>query len=49
MRIRCKPWARPELETCSFFIPEPQNYKNHWQEVFKNNKPIYLEFAHGKY
>ena len=48
MRIRCKPWARPELETSHFFIADPQNYKNHWQEVFQNNKPIYLELGCGK-
>lgn len=48
MRIRCKPWARPELESSRFFIAEPQNYKNHWQEVFANNKPIYLELGCGK-
>ncbi|MDE6707011.1 MAG: tRNA (guanosine(46)-N7)-methyltransferase TrmB [Oscillospiraceae bacterium] len=48
MRIRCKPWARPELEASHFFIADPQNYKNHWQEVFQNNKPIYLELGCGK-
>lgn len=48
MRIRCKPWARPELEASNFFIAKPQNYKNHWQEVFANDKPIYLELGCGK-
>lgn len=48
MRIRCKPWARPELEASNLFIAEPQNYKNHWQEVFANDKPIYLELGCGK-
>jgi tRNA (guanine-N7-)-methyltransferase len=48
MRIRCKPWARPELEASSFFIADPKNYKNHWQEVFQNQKPIYLELGCGK-
>ncbi|MDE6005126.1 MAG: tRNA (guanosine(46)-N7)-methyltransferase TrmB [Oscillospiraceae bacterium] len=48
MRIRCKPWARPELEASNFFIAEPQNYKNHWQKIFQNNKPIYLELGCGK-
>ncbi|MDE6729599.1 MAG: tRNA (guanosine(46)-N7)-methyltransferase TrmB [Oscillospiraceae bacterium] len=48
MRIRCKPWARPELEQSRFFISEPKNYKNHWQEVFANSKPIYLELGCGK-
>ncbi|MDE5755174.1 MAG: tRNA (guanosine(46)-N7)-methyltransferase TrmB [Oscillospiraceae bacterium] len=48
MRIRCKPWARPELEASSFFIPDPKNYKNQWQTVFANQKPIYLELGCGK-
>jgi len=48
MRIRCKPWARPELEASSFFIAEPKRYKNHWADVFQNQKPIYLELGCGK-
>ena len=48
MRIRCKPWARPELEASSFFIADPKNHKNHWNEVFRNQKPIYLELGCGK-
>ena len=48
MRIRCKPWARPELEASSFFISDPKNYKNQWQTVFANQKPIYLELGCGK-
>ncbi len=48
MRIRCKPWARPELEACSFFVTSPEQYKNHWQDVFHNQKPIFLELGCGK-
>ena len=48
MRIRCKPWARPELDACPFFIGEPKNYRNHWNAVFGNGKPIYLELGCGK-
>ncbi|MBE6876360.1 MAG: tRNA (guanosine(46)-N7)-methyltransferase TrmB [Ruminococcus sp.] len=48
MRIRCKPWARPELEASSFFIADPKHHKNHWNEVFQNQKPIYLELGCGK-
>lgn len=48
MRIRCKPWARPELESCPFFVSEPRENKNHWADVFKNEKPIYLELGCGK-
>lgn len=48
MRIRCKPWARPELEAWPFFISDPKAHQNHWQEVFGNDKPIWLELGCGK-
>lgn len=48
MRIRCKPWARPELEASPFFIAEPAAHRGHWDEVFGNGKPIYLELGCGK-
>ena len=48
MRIRCKPWARPELEACPFFVSDPKSLKNQWQSVFGNDKPIYLELGCGK-
>lgn len=48
MRIRCKPWARPELEKSDFFIPEPDNMRGKWQETFKKEQPIWLEVGCGK-
>lgn len=48
MRLRKKPWARPELESCDFFIVNPKEYKNKWNELFGNEKPIYLELGCGK-
>lgn len=48
MRIRHKPWAKPELDACHFCIVEPKRYKNHWKEVFQNDKPIFLELGCGK-
>ncbi|MBD7915837.1 tRNA (guanosine(46)-N7)-methyltransferase TrmB [Clostridium sp. Sa3CUN1] len=48
MRLRKKPWARPELEACSFFITNPSNYKGKWREFFNNDNPIYLELGCGK-
>ena len=30
MRMRKKPWARPELEACEFFIQKPSEYKGRW-------------------
>ena len=48
MRLRKKPWARPELEACSFFITNPSDYKGKWRELFNNDNPIYLELGCGK-
>lgn len=48
MRIRCKPWARPELEVCPFFIADPKARRGRWQEEFPNDKPIWLELGCGK-
>ena len=43
MRMRKKPWARPELESCDFFVINPKEYKGKWKDFFGNDKPIYLE------
>ncbi len=49
MRIRYKPWARPELEASKFYIDNPDNYKGKWKNNFNNNKnPIHLELGCGK-
>lgn len=49
MRIRYKPWARPELEASSFYEDNPEEYKGKWKEKFKNKKnPIHLELGCGK-
>ena len=48
MRLRKKPWARPELEASDFFIVNPSEYKGRWRETFNNENPIYLELGCGK-
>ena len=48
MRIRHKPWAKPELEASSFFIKEPDSMKNKWLGCFKKEQPFYLELGCGK-
>lgn len=48
MRIRRKPWAIPELESSSFYIKRPEEYKGKWNNVFKNNNPIHLELGCGR-
>ena len=49
MRIRFKPWARPELEASKFYRDNPEELKNKWIEDFKNKEnPIHLELGCGK-
>lgn len=49
MRIRFKPWARPELEASKFYRDNPEELKNKWIQEFKNKEaPIHLELGCGK-
>ncbi|GAA0125512.1 MULTISPECIES: tRNA (guanosine(46)-N7)-methyltransferase TrmB [Clostridium] len=48
MRMRRKPWARPELESCDFFVTKPSEHKGKWKESFKKVQPLYLELGCGK-
>ena len=49
MRIRFKPWARPELEASAFYRDNPEELKNKWINEFKNKEnPIHLELGCGK-
>ncbi len=48
MRLRRKPWARPELAQCPFYIANPPEMKGKWQELFANNNPMHLELGCGK-
>lgn len=44
MRIRYKPWAKPELEACPFYIANPQEQKGKWNQLFDDS----LELGCGK-
>ncbi len=48
MRIRYKPWARPELEASKFYIDNPQDYKDKWKTLYKNKQPLHVELGCGK-
>lgn len=48
MRIRRKPWARPELAACEFFVNCPSENKGKWANAFKKKQPLYLELGCGK-
>ena len=49
MRIRFKPWARPELEASYFYEDIPEEYIGKWKEKFKNQEqPLHIELGCGK-
>ena len=48
MRIRCKPWAKPELEACPFYISDQKACKGMWQAQFPKQQPLRLELGCGK-
>lgn len=48
MRIRYKPWARPELEASPFYIDNPEDYKGKWNTLFEKKQPLHLELGCGK-
>lgn len=49
MRMRFKPYARPELAAWEFCIDEPRKNKGKWKDTFSNpEKPLRLELGCGK-
>ena len=53
MRMRRKPWARPELAACPYCYDEysndPTQYRGHWHEQFvRPDAPLWLELGCGK-
>lgn len=48
MRIRKKAWARPELAACSYYIPQPEEQKGHWDQAFGKKRPLHLDLGCGK-
>ena len=49
MRLRNKPWAAEYIEAHpDVIIPNPEDYKGKWHEVFGNDNPIHIEVGTGK-
>ena len=46
--MRRKPWARPELAECDFFVDEPKLNRGKWAQCFKKQQPLHLELGCGK-
>ena len=48
MRIRRKPWARPELASWENCIDVPAENRGKWHSAFKKNSPLMIELGCGK-
>ena len=49
MRIRRKPWARPELAACPYFFEPAYEHRGTWHRHFaRPAQPMYLELGIGK-
>ncbi|MCM3786999.1 tRNA (guanosine(46)-N7)-methyltransferase TrmB [Domibacillus indicus] len=49
MRLRNKPWAREKISAHpQYIVPNPEEAKGHWYEIFGNNNPIHIEVGTGK-
>ncbi|MDD4849189.1 MAG: tRNA (guanosine(46)-N7)-methyltransferase TrmB [Gemmiger sp.] len=49
MRMRYKPYARPELLACDFHVHEPLTHAGHWHSLYaRPEQPFQLELGCGK-
>lgn len=48
MRIRHKPYARPALSSCPFFVDEPEKLRGLWHSQFDKERPLHIELGCGK-
>ena len=49
MRMRFKPWARPELAACPFHLDDPAACRGVWRAQFPSpQQPLHLELGCGK-
>jgi tRNA (guanine-N7-)-methyltransferase len=47
--MRNKPWAREFIQQHpEVVIPNPEDYKGKWSEIFGNNHPLHIEVGSGK-
>ena len=48
MRLKNIKGASEKILLGKYFINNPSDYKGRWNELFKNNNPIYIEIGMGK-
>jgi len=49
VRLRNKPWAREFIQQHpEMVIPNPEEYKGKWNELFGNDRPLHIEVGSGR-
>lgn len=49
MRLKYKPWAADYIaQHPDVILPNPEDYKGKWHEVFGNTNPVHIEVGTGK-
>ncbi len=48
MRMRRKPWARPELDASSIYVKNPYDFYGKWKTAFLKEQPMHLELGCGR-
>lgn len=49
VRLRNKPWAEDFIaDHPEIVIPNPENFKGNWKQVFGNDQPLHIEVGTGK-
>lgn len=49
MRLRNKPWAEEFIASHpEVIIPNPEEYKGNWKQIFGNDNPVHIEVGTGK-
>lgn len=49
MRLRNKPWAKDKIaQYPQYIVPNPEDYKGRWHEVFAKQQPLHIEVGTGK-
>jgi len=49
LRLRNKPWAEEFISSHpEVIIPNPEEYKGNWKQVFGNDNPVHIEVGTGK-
>ncbi|WP_078414074.1 tRNA (guanosine(46)-N7)-methyltransferase TrmB [Priestia abyssalis] len=49
MRLRNKPWASEKIgQYPHYVVPNPEECKGKWNEVFQNENPLHIEVGTGK-